>query len=650
MLAGLFSSGERSKERRKRRSPEEEDNLAEHAMSLTLQPKVPLELSVAEEYYLVTGPTRQWNMLEAACGIGEGKTLHVRGRVSPKHAITVPLETHEAAAIPNQAASFAFAYPAMYAISTPESKRLEVVVRRSPRSLPALSASPPIGQNDEPATVDCFPASFYESFGFRCVGPLMWQLDSPDQEALEAQEAQEAHAAQSGSASVSKSRRGSLPPVLPFRSLPGNVGPLLPMSPTLNFRGNSESPKVTDAPVDLSALAFKSLEKRLESLNLADEKWAFLLLVGGFLFFDESDKLIQANALTLVASDFQMHFDGPFAPSGDALHGMRQAGRVVPVTLGVLQDAGFAAYGWVHADEAFDGHWLDEDGAASMIEHGALVYEIFGGDPIFFQLVPHRPSDLMTFAEAMEVKRRSMPVEQNLQNQLEGGLRNVTNVKDATLGVTTGVLGALGDGGALLMGGAIGAVSAIRDVTFNDVVQGKILTNTMNGVVHLTEDSVRMAAGGAMELAKNSAKIATSSAEMAKNSGKLAKEQAMRAAAEVKAHRTAEKKLNAAMHKLTQETDQEGQRLARRSGLLTRRIFYVWLGGPVVVLILIPMAYVSNLAFEALANLVWTACFVLISVRPVSSPKPPLCVRASSPPPPPPLAPAINQPPVWFAS
>ena len=162
-------------------------------------------------------------------------------------------------------------------------------------------------------------------------------------------------------------------------------------------------------------------------------------------------------------------------------------------------------------------------------------------------------------------------------------------------------------------------------------MQGKILTNTMAGVVNLTGDSVRMAAGGAMELTMNSAKLATSSAEMAKNSGKLAKEQAFRAAAEVKAQQRAERKLNAAMHKMTQETDQAGQRLARRTGLLTGRIFSVWLGGPVVVLILIPMAYASNLAFEALANLVWNACFVHISVRPVSSPKP--AVRVIPPPP-----------------
>ena len=95
------------------------------------------------------------------------------------------------------------------------------------------------------------------------------------------------------------------------------------------------------------ATAGKSMEEALENLDLADELWAFLLLVGGFCYFQEAPAtrdsnaggktftLIRSNALVLIPGDEVMDFDGPFTsqPEGDRRpqisrpHGRRHARR-----------------------------------------------------------------------------------------------------------------------------------------------------------------------------------------------------------------------------------------------------------------------------------------------------------------------------------
>ena len=95
-----------------------------------------------------------------------------------------------------------------------------------------------------------------------------------------------------------------------------------------------------------------SLEKKLEALNLADEKWGYFMLVGGFIYFDADKKLIQANALTLVPSHYSLVFQGPYEPSRACIEALRERHRMIDVTLDALEEAGFKAFGWVNPAEA----------------------------------------------------------------------------------------------------------------------------------------------------------------------------------------------------------------------------------------------------------------------------------------------------------
>ena len=134
-----------------------------------------------------------------------------------------------------------------------------------------------------------------------------------------------------------------------------------------------------------------SLEHVLEQLNLADERWAFFLLVGGFCYFTEDDtgrfKLMQCNALVLVPSDFTMEFDGPHTPDPAALQVLKKRSRIVDVTLDVLEDAGFAAFGWVLPDELPGGSKVCQGGSNAIdYPHGGFLYEMIDAEPTFFAL------------------------------------------------------------------------------------------------------------------------------------------------------------------------------------------------------------------------------------------------------------------------
>ena len=136
----------------------------------------------------------------------------------------------------------------------------------------------------------------------------------------------------------------------------------------------------------------ESMEDTLEALNLADERWAFFLLVGGFCYFAEDEKtknwtLLQCNALVLVPSEYTMDFEGPFEPAMAALNHLKQNGRQIDVTLDALEEQGFAAFGWILPDEKPGGHAVcDTD-----YPFGGFMYEMVPGkEParMFFKLMP----------------------------------------------------------------------------------------------------------------------------------------------------------------------------------------------------------------------------------------------------------------------
>ena len=139
------------------------------------------------------------------------------------------------------------------------------------------------------------------------------------------------------------------------------------------------------------------MDKQLLKLNLVEEMWGFFLLVGGFIYMDENKQILQNNALTLVPTDFMMNFNGPKTPGVECLQGLQTHGRMINVTLETLQEAGFKAFGWAHANEKPDGHALS---TSEGYKHGAFVYIMKGAPPTFFALEPHDDEQLAEFEES----------------------------------------------------------------------------------------------------------------------------------------------------------------------------------------------------------------------------------------------------------
>lgn len=139
------------------------------------------------------------------------------------------------------------------------------------------------------------------------------------------------------------------------------------------------------------------IEETLGKINLTDEPWAYFLLVGGFCYFDEAGKMCACAALTLVPQIWTLNFDGPYQPTAAALAQLRMHYRMCDVTLDALEEAGFEAFGWAHAqgDASERGVQLTED---TPYPHGGFLYEMVGNEKNFFALVPHTPEQLADFA------------------------------------------------------------------------------------------------------------------------------------------------------------------------------------------------------------------------------------------------------------
>ena len=119
---------------------------------------------------------------------------------------------------------------------------------------------------------------------------------------------------------------------------------------------------------------------------MADEKWGFFPLLGGFCYFDEDRQLLQCNAISLVPSDCCLNFEGPITPSAAAMQELHTQRRMTPVTIDVLQEAGYRAFAWVNPNESIGGIQLSEE---VPYPSGAFVYEMSMADPVAFALHPH---------------------------------------------------------------------------------------------------------------------------------------------------------------------------------------------------------------------------------------------------------------------
>ena len=88
----------------------------------------------------------------------------------------------------------------------------------------------------------------------------------------------------------------------------GFISPLSPVTVPAEARASA------GIPMAAAAFAFvypmSHLENALEKLNLANNPFGFLLLLGGFAYFDENHVLISSNALALIPSEQNLKMEG----------------------------------------------------------------------------------------------------------------------------------------------------------------------------------------------------------------------------------------------------------------------------------------------------------------------------------------------------
>ena len=146
----------------------------------------------------------------------------------------------------------------------------------------------------------------------------------------------------------------------------------------------------------------EGMEEHLEKLNLTDEPWGYFLLVGGFIFFREDGSLLSCAALTLFPSKWMLHFDGPYQPTRTSLKQLQDSKRMLAITLDALENAGFEAFGWVHAygpQSPAEKCFLKCEEQCEY-KHGGFVYDMAGDEHNFFTLREHTPDELEEFREA----------------------------------------------------------------------------------------------------------------------------------------------------------------------------------------------------------------------------------------------------------
>ena len=116
------------------------------------------------------------------------------------------------------------------------------------------------------------------------------------------------------------------------------------------------------------------LAAKLETLKLARNPWAFVLLTGGFAYFDAEMKLLAINAVAMAPSPTGLVLVGrPVCGQGSAQAAdvLSKKGRLVPIAYPDLLSVGFDASAWVHGSENFNGVSLSDD---TPYPHGAFVY------------------------------------------------------------------------------------------------------------------------------------------------------------------------------------------------------------------------------------------------------------------------------------
>ena len=182
------------------------------------------------------------------------------------------------------------------------------------------------------------------------------------------------------------------------------------LSPLCHINVPSESREALGVPADARYFAFvypaDGAHAQLKKLNLKRDPWGWVLLVGGFCYFNRFFEPVRINAFSSAqdptmqmkssshtrqaASDDAaqlaklMSFRGPTPVAQEAVSALESQGRLCAVTAEELRRQGYRSFAWVHPKEAVGGHRLSDTDRVTL--YGAFVYVQEDGTAISFRL------------------------------------------------------------------------------------------------------------------------------------------------------------------------------------------------------------------------------------------------------------------------
>jgi len=112
--------------------------------------------------------------------------------------------------------------------------------------------------------------------------------------------------------------------------------------------------------------------KQLEKIVSDEDAWIYMLMLGGFVYFDDGGACCSVNALTLSLSKISLKLRGPYSATASAHDEIVRQGRMQEVTLDVLLSAGLLSFAWAHPSEQPGGHSL----GATPWPDGAFLYDV----------------------------------------------------------------------------------------------------------------------------------------------------------------------------------------------------------------------------------------------------------------------------------
>jgi len=140
------------------------------------------------------------------------------------------------------------------------------------------------------------------------------------------------------------------------------------------------------------AYALDCLKGDFEKLvmeNAANPReWLEALLIGAFCYFDKDGKLIRINSLALTPTPGALRLDGGYPVRPEAARVLKSTSRMRPLTLGSLEQKGFATYAWVNPSECPGGQTLLTKDTDADWMHGCFVYQTKTGDAFCFRIDP----------------------------------------------------------------------------------------------------------------------------------------------------------------------------------------------------------------------------------------------------------------------